>query len=220
MHILFKFLIIGTLLTGSLNAETKHFKRLDEAVNTFIAALAKKDETVLSQLFTPKYKTFFASKAEENEDIKQFFQKYSQAHKLISYDAKALYIEVGEPGWTFPVPLLEDGNGWYFDMHIGHDNIVTRQIGRNELAVIEALLQKKSAKVLNKSPLSRSYLFSRNSHPNILLIATPREYGVSGIMSFVLTKDGTIYEANLGGKGFTFDKRFKRVDDIYMPKGK
>jgi Protein of unknown function (DUF2950) len=44
---------------------------------------------------------------------------------------------VGNERWPFPVPLVKDAAGWRFDAAAGKEEILTRRIGANELAVIQ-----------------------------------------------------------------------------------
>jgi Protein of unknown function (DUF2950) len=43
---------------------------------------------------------------------------------------------IGNEDWPFPVPLVKEGNDWRFDTAAGKEEVLTRRIGRNELAVI------------------------------------------------------------------------------------
>jgi hypothetical protein len=43
---------------------------------------------------------------------------------------------VGNEAWPFPVPLVQDANGWRFDTAAGKEEVIARRIGRNELAAI------------------------------------------------------------------------------------
>jgi len=45
---------------------------------------------------------------------------------------------VGPDNFSFPVPLKPNGGGqWFFDTAAGKDEVLSRRIGRNELAIIE-----------------------------------------------------------------------------------
>jgi hypothetical protein len=46
---------------------------------------------------------------------------------------------VGKDLWRFPVPIVRQGSGWAFDLAQGQEELLTREIGRNELLTIEAL---------------------------------------------------------------------------------
>ena len=43
---------------------------------------------------------------------------------------------IGNERWPFPVPLVKGPSGWRFDTAAGKEEILSRRIGRNELAVI------------------------------------------------------------------------------------
>jgi hypothetical protein len=46
---------------------------------------------------------------------------------------------IGNEEWPFPVPLVKDAKGWRFDTAAGQEEVIARRIGRNELAVIDAV---------------------------------------------------------------------------------
>ena len=46
---------------------------------------------------------------------------------------------LGNEAWPFPVPLVKGPAGWSFDAAAGKEEVLTRRIGRNELAVLRVL---------------------------------------------------------------------------------
>lgn len=44
---------------------------------------------------------------------------------------------IGNEQWPFPIPLVKDADGWRFDTAAGKEEIISRRIGRNELAAIQ-----------------------------------------------------------------------------------
>lgn len=46
---------------------------------------------------------------------------------------------IGHEDWPFPIPLVKDHRGWWFDTQTGKREILARRIGRNELWSISAL---------------------------------------------------------------------------------
>ncbi|MCU0726922.1 MAG: DUF2950 domain-containing protein [Planctomycetes bacterium] len=46
---------------------------------------------------------------------------------------------IGGSGWPFPIPLVQDEGGWRFDLEAGHEEILTRRIGRNELVAVATM---------------------------------------------------------------------------------
>ena len=62
------------------------------------------------------------------------------SHKIVPQgDDKAL-IEVGNTGWSMPIPLVKDTGGWRYDVVAGKAEINAREIGRDEITVIQTLL--------------------------------------------------------------------------------
>ena len=200
-----------------LSADVKHFERVQLAVDCFIEALKTKDSTVLEDLFSQEYKNILHLKKVERNDVEYFLQKYQESHKFLSFDGKSAYLEIGTRGWTFPIPLVYDKQGWYFDLATGIDNMITRKIGRNELAMIDALQSKTSLEALQKSDLAEVYSFSKEDE---LIVAIPKVYKKTAVMSFVLNKEGQVLEADLAEEKFVFDARFKPVQEKYLLKRK
>jgi len=44
---------------------------------------------------------------------------------------------IGNEQWPFPIPLVKDATVWRFDTAAGKEEVLSRRIGRNELAVIQ-----------------------------------------------------------------------------------
>jgi hypothetical protein len=57
--------------------------------------------------------------------------------ELVSQGPNRMTLVIGNERWPFPVPLVKDAAGWRFDTAAGKEEVLTRRIGRNELAVIE-----------------------------------------------------------------------------------
>jgi hypothetical protein len=64
---------------------------------------------------------------------------YLEGYRFAPAGEGAVTIELGADGWPFPVPLLRDGDGWRFDADAARAEILARQIGGNELDVIDVL---------------------------------------------------------------------------------
>ena len=62
-----------------------------------------------------------------------------QTNRLLRVSRSRAELEVGTHRWPFPIPLVREEGGWYFDTVAGLDEILNRRIGRNELAVLATL---------------------------------------------------------------------------------
>jgi hypothetical protein len=75
--------------------------------------------------------------ARRNRNREVFSVAFSEGWRLVDEGATRKTLVIGNEGWPFPVPLVRAANGWRFDTAAGMEEIVTRRIGRNELAVIQ-----------------------------------------------------------------------------------
>jgi len=46
---------------------------------------------------------------------------------------------LGQESWPFPIPLVEEGGRWRFDVPAGLEEIANRRVGRNEISTIATL---------------------------------------------------------------------------------
>ena len=71
--------------------------------------------------------------------MKDLLAEYSAGYRFVPGAADFVTIELGEDGWPFPVPLVKRAGGWAFDTEAARDEIRNREIGGNELEIIEIL---------------------------------------------------------------------------------
>jgi hypothetical protein len=64
---------------------------------------------------------------------------YEIGHRLESPTENEMNLLIGEKEWPFPIPLVKDHLGWYFDGVSGREEILNRVIGGNELNAISFL---------------------------------------------------------------------------------
>jgi len=139
-------------------------------------------------------------------------------------------LEIGEDRWPFPVPLVRENGRWFFDTNAGREEILNRHVGKDELHAIgicrafvggrerdgwalaslvaQAQKDEIGAETTGESHGCHGYVFkiipSRSRkisgrHATALL-AYPKEWGRSGVMTFVATSDGKVYQSDLGSK--------------------
>ena len=76
-----------------------------------------------------------------------FLESWAQARAIQLVDDKRALVTVGKEGWTMPIPLVKSSTGWSFDTIAGAEEMRTRRIGRNELAVMQTLLAIRDAEL-------------------------------------------------------------------------
>ena len=129
---------IATIFPLSLTAQTV-FATPEEASVTLVKAVQTHDQAALVQILGANWKLVLLPDDVDPEDVDAFLTQYNSSHK-IEKDGKTAHLAVGPTDWTFPVPIVQGASGWSFDLVAGHDEIITRQIGRNEIDTVQGVL--------------------------------------------------------------------------------
>jgi hypothetical protein len=243
----------------------KAFPTAEAAAEAFVDALARSDADALRTVLGADWKRYIPTVDVDQDDVYAFLAAWAKSHKLVPEGNDKAVLAVGEQGWTLPIPIAETPAGWRFDLRAGADEIRTRRIGRNELAVMQAALayfdaQKEYALKArtgdgllqyaqrfmstpgkrdglywpdksgqDESPLGPlyggqkpgegyhgyrfrilkaqgkdapgggyDYLIKGRMVSGFALVAWPMRYGDAGVMSFIVSHDGVVYQKDLG----------------------
>ena len=129
-----------TLLpAATLRAAPSVYPSADAAATALVEAVQNDDKPALAKVLGNDWKTFIPTDGIDREDVDAFLAAYKANHKITEKDGTSR-LEVGNAGWTLPIPIVKSGTGYTFDLKGGHDEIIARQIGRNELDTQQALL--------------------------------------------------------------------------------
>lgn len=262
-------LIAPALLISTIPAHAQAlYSSADDAANAFVEALARNDEDALKHVLGSDFQRFIPTEGIGEDDIYQFLGEWSKNHQIIQDSTVhrgrvTAHLTVGYSGWSLPIPLVQAGNGWRFDLPAARDEMLTRRIGRDEraailtsLAYLDAqydyrnLTQHFAQRFVStpgqhdglywataageaQSPLgplavtmpggtlrqeayhgyhyriltaqgphakggAQNYLENGVLSKGFGLIASPAEYGKTGVMSFIVNQEGQVYQRNLG----------------------
>jgi hypothetical protein len=72
-------------------------------------------------------------------EMNAFANALHAQHRLVRESDTRCVLEVGTNAWPFPVPLVKQAGRWYFDTEAGKDELLSRRIGKNELAVLQVM---------------------------------------------------------------------------------
>ena len=135
------FALLAAMPAGAATAQQKILGSPQEAARELAAASKAHDQkAMIAVLGAGAASIVFSGDAvadRASED--RFAQAYEEANRLdMQGDAKAILL-VGKDDWPLPFPLVKSQTGWRFDARQGQEEVLTRRIGRNELAVIQVL---------------------------------------------------------------------------------
>jgi Protein of unknown function (DUF2950) len=101
----------------------------DDDLQALIAMFGQDGEDLVStadHVQDKNYAAAFAERAQKKNSVVIDPKNPNQATIL-----------VGDEQWPLPVPLVKKGAKWYFDSKTGHDEVLYRRIGANELDAIQ-----------------------------------------------------------------------------------
>jgi len=121
-------------------AKLQGFATADAAATALTEAIRKDDDKAVSAMLGAGWRDFVSGSAEDEDRVRaRFLAAWDQSHKVVVSDDKAT-VEVGTTGWVSPIPIVKDGSEWRFDIEAGRKEIQARDIGRNELAVVQTMM--------------------------------------------------------------------------------
>jgi Protein of unknown function (DUF2950) len=198
------------------------FPSPDDAGRALVSAVQEHDEGAVSKILGGGSElTSSSDTADDTLDRERFVQKYQEMHRWVreSGGIKTLYI--GAENWPFPIPLVSHNGAWRFDSEAGSKEILFRRIGENEvtaigmcdtLVTVEARpgTDSEADRLLKTllphlqdagKPVSfHGYYYRILSNPSsgFAAIAYPVRYRSSGVMTFIVTQNGSVSEKDLG----------------------
>lgn len=125
----------------------ERFSSPDAACAALIAALRRDDTGALLKILGPGGEKLvvtgdpIAARAARQ----RFLSAYAQRHALQAAPDGDVSIVVGDDRWPLPIPIVKAGESWRFDATTGAQEILDRQIGRDELLTIRTLLSAAAA---------------------------------------------------------------------------
>jgi hypothetical protein len=114
------------------------FARPEDAVKALTAAVKAGKVDEVRAIFGPEGQelvdTTDPATGRRNREV--FSTAVAEKWQLVDDGPDRKTLVVGNEAWPFPVPLAREAAGWRFDAAAGKEEVLTRRIGRNELAVI------------------------------------------------------------------------------------
>ncbi|MGA7379564.1 MAG: DUF2950 domain-containing protein [Terriglobales bacterium] len=133
-------LLTGCFTSRSLAQQTgqRTFSSAEDASNALATAAQSNDEKAMLDILGPEGKGIVSS-GDETEDVNNranFAKRYQEMHRLVKEPDGTTTLYIGAENWPTPIPLVNNGNAWYFDTEAGKKEILFRRIGRNEMSAI------------------------------------------------------------------------------------
>ena len=116
------------------------FTSPEDAGNALLDAVKSGDQNAILAIFGNDSKSTISSgdPVQDKSAADEFVSEYSAMHRWRKMEDGSQILVVGADNFPFPIPLKTNSDGkWFFDTAAGKEEIQSRRIGRNELAVID-----------------------------------------------------------------------------------
>lgn len=132
---------IAALFCGPAWADAAVYESPQEALEAMVAALESRDKAAVLAVFGPDAADYLSdgNPIEDNINRLALLSLYKEGYRLVPQDDGSVLIALGEEGWLFPVPIAKTDSSWSFDNDAGREEVRLREIGHNELDVIELM---------------------------------------------------------------------------------
>ena len=177
--------VVAILLTGCFPARSlaqqngqNTFPSAEDASAALFAAAQGNNEKVLLDILGPEGKQIVSSgdDAEDTQNRSNFVQKYQEMHRLVKEPDGTVTLYIGAKNWPTPIPIVSNGNSWYFNTDAGKSEILARRIGRNEMSAIRVCQELVAAQKEYRSAQKSEYaakIFSDKGQNNGLYWEVP-----------------------------------------------
>jgi hypothetical protein len=129
------------LSAGAAGAEPARYATPFDAVEAIGSALRSGSREEILTIFGADSEDLIYSgdRAEDLANRLTLLELYREGFRLVPLEGGAYSLSLGEDDWPFPIPIAKAGDGWAFDMEAGAAEMAAREIGANELEVIDLL---------------------------------------------------------------------------------
>jgi len=191
-------------------AHEKTFSSPQHASNALYVAVESGDQAqIVAVLGGDMQLVSTDNNSNDQQERQTFAKKYQEMHRLMRRSDGAMILYVGADNWPFPVPIVKKNGRWYFDADKGSKEILYRRVGANEI----------SGQGDTDQPFDGYYFRKLSASDGAAYVAYPAQYRSSGVMTFVVTTDGKVYQKDLGPKTESLAKEIKdwKADKDWAP---
>ncbi|MEO9780363.1 MAG: DUF2950 family protein [Sedimentitalea sp.] len=122
-------------------ADPANYATPHDAFMALIDAASAQDRDAVLTVFGPENEDLISTgnAAEDQRNRQEILQMYREGYRMEPQDDGEIVIALGTDSWPFPVPLARTEAGWAFDAEAGRAEVQNREIGGNELEIIDLM---------------------------------------------------------------------------------
>jgi len=118
----------------------RRFRSPEEAVASLQLATAAADTNALRDILGPQAEELQnPDRVQATNELKTFSAALARTNRLMRISDTLVVLELGDDFWPFPIPIAKKDGGWLFDTDVGKDELLSRRVGKNELATLPVM---------------------------------------------------------------------------------
>ena len=132
---------VTLLLAGPALAEPAVYESPQAALEAMMQALSDANREAVLTVFGKESEDFLSDgdPVEDAANREELLRLYREGYRMELQEDGSVVLALGADGWPFPIPLAKSGDNWSFDIETGREEVLLREIGLNELDVIDLL---------------------------------------------------------------------------------
>ncbi len=123
-------------------ADPAEFDTPQDALEAMVEALRAQDRAMVLAVFGDEAEDYLSDgdPVEDRLNRLVLLGLYEEGYRMVPQPDGSVMLAMGAEGWLFPVPLAKNADAkWAFDNEAGREEVLLREIGGNELDVIELM---------------------------------------------------------------------------------
>jgi hypothetical protein len=116
----------------------KSFATPEAATRALAAAYQNGDNKAVAEILGDKASrlAFSGDPVIDQHERAWFLSLYEEGHVVIPDGKGRAVLQLGKDGQPYPIPLIKKGTQWRFDSSEGHEDLVSRRIGKTEVTAV------------------------------------------------------------------------------------
>ncbi len=131
-----------SFVAGAGIAEPARYATPQDALDALMTGLRAADKSAVLTVFGEDAADYLSEGDPVEDQINRLalIGLYQEGYRFEPQEDNSVMIALGVEGWLFPIPIAKGAEGqWSFDNEAGREEVRLREIGGNELEIIELL---------------------------------------------------------------------------------
>ena len=120
----------------------KVFPSPEAAAKALGAAYQKGDPKAVTEILGDKAwrLVFSGDPVIDRHERAWFLSLYEEGHEVVADGGRSAVLQLGKDGQPYPIPVIKKGRLWQFDPSEGHEDLLSRRIGKAELTAVNLVV--------------------------------------------------------------------------------